>query len=477
MNQKIKKFQAGKSDSPIYEKTDNRATGQLKATNEQKNSRWVLNDEEGLWRKKADGTMEKYTGTEGQNPEDFRHSSAQKLIFDNAPSHLQEKRLKQLDQFGKLQDGADIIVTANGQFKDTEGHIINPNNMSRAERVALAKQAGLKGKGFLNNIFGIGRGKNLERAMDDVKDFTRTYGKNMMQYAGTSNAETPQTTLPVTATTTSTDTPGTDVSNPLTWGDVRADKGGYEYKKMTSGTGKGKDVILYRKKGEPDSEWRMTEGNGGEGDTFNNAKFGKGMEGRQAYLLDWYDRLNQGTGSGGSGDGGGKEIKTTPQSDAVKDYYNRRNNPSFTYQSNNGINTNPSGFGLNKDKTAVTHNGYENKTVLPSFDNSEITTDNVKKAIYEKQSSFKPRMNYEKFKYSKEEFDKTKKELEEIAKRKKYNQTEEGKQKLEDSQWFMPHKTFHKQGGLIFSHEQGGLVQKKSLKQEMVYLNFQDKNH
>jgi hypothetical protein len=405
MNQKIKKFQAGKSDSPIYEKTDNRATGQLKATNEQKNSRWVLNDEEGLWRKKADGTMEKYTGAEGQNPEDFNHSSAQKLIFDNAPSHLQQKRLNQLDQFRKLQNNADIIVTANGQFKNTEGHIINPNNMSRAERVALAKQAGLKGKGFLNNVFGIGRGKLVGRAKDDINDFMNTYGKNLMQYAGTSNAETPQTTTPATTTTTDTQTPATTSTNTSTphYGQTKYDKAGYAYRANYS-TGQ----FEYQKPGT--NEWKTSENDDRyDAQQAHMAKFYNSSDGKFQYV-------GGRTGSGGSGGtGGGKKIKTTPQSDAVKDYYNRRNNPSFTYQSNTGINTNPSGFGFNEDSMTVTHNGYENKTVLPSFDNTGAIN------IYEERMK-------------------------------------------------------RKQGGLIFSHEQGGLVQKKSLKQEMVYLNFQDKN-
>jgi hypothetical protein len=296
-------------NNPSYEKTDNRATGQLKATNEQKNSRWVLNDEEGLFRRKADGTLEKFTGAEGQNPEDFNYSSAEELIYQNAPAHLQQKRLNQLDQFGKLQNNADIIVTANGRFKDTEGNVINPDNMSRAERVAYSKQAGLKGKGFLNNVFGIGRGKNLGKAMDDVKDFTRTYGKNMMQYGNTSNTTTPTVNTTTTQTQPVVDTPGTAITNAITNSEIRSDKGGYEYKQITSG---GKSVIVYRKKGEGDDKWVMT--NNADNDTFNNAKFGKVVDARQAYLQDWWSKQANPTETR-SGSGSGRKIPYTSKAE------------------------------------------------------------------------------------------------------------------------------------------------------------------
>jgi hypothetical protein len=389
MNQKIKKFQTPAGTVPNPKKM-NVESGNLNSADtgnlvydrgifvkDENSDDFLETSKEDLERLIAEGKVDP------RNPNQVKYG-INELKRDNAVT--KEDRLN-FDRFA-TSNKSGYNYNNNGELVDRMGTVVDNQYISKLsgrERRELGKQYKdiemneKTGAGrIIHSIFGNKR-KALERGIkgtDEIYDVA----SNRLAFKKP-NYNKNSTTTPATTTTTTTDTPGTDVSNTLTWGDVRADKGGYEYKKMTSGTGKGKDVILYRKKGEPDSEWRMTEGNGGEGDTFNNAKFGKGMEGRQAYLLDWYDRLNQGTGgkgtgSGGSGGaGGGKKIKTTPQSEAVKDYYNRRNNPSFTYQSNTGINMNPSGFGLNEDSMTVTHNGYENKTVLPKEEDREEETD------------------------------------------------------------------------------------------------------
>lgn len=127
--------------------------------------------------------------------------------------------------------------------------------------------------------------KNDVRA---AKQFGRTIGRDKVFVDNNESInQTTQSTNPIVIQTTPTvapDVPHT-INNPITNSEIRSDKGGYEYKQITSG---GKSVIVYRKKGEGDDKWVMT--NNADNDTFDNAKFGKGVIGRQAYLQDWWNK-------------------------------------------------------------------------------------------------------------------------------------------------------------------------------------------